>query len=67
MANVEIGSMETTIEFEPETIVGQPASGPTGTAPAGAPVDVAALRELLRPLVIELLEGELARHMRIRG
>lgn len=65
MANVEIGTMDTTIEFEPEVITaGAPAPA------AGAPeslADAVRLRELLRPVILELLEDELARYSRMRG
>lgn len=62
---LEIGRLDATIEFEPEAGGGATASG----VPAGGPAagDLMRLRELLRPLVIELLEDELARYMRMRG
>lgn len=63
---LEIGRLDATIEFDSEA--GGAATSPD--APAGAAAaagDLMRLRELLRPLVIELLEDELARYLRIRG
>lgn len=65
MANVEIGNVEASFEFEPEVIVGRVPTAAAGGA--AEPADLMRLRELLRPLVIELLEDELARYTRIRG
>jgi len=65
MAQVEIGTMDTTIEFEPEVIVGR-APTPAGDADAMAG-DALRLRELLRPIIVELLEDELAQYTRGRG
>ncbi|HSW22249.1 MAG TPA: hypothetical protein VLJ62_05745 [Burkholderiaceae bacterium] len=66
MTQVEIGSMDATIQFEPDTIAARPA---TLGAAAGQrePDDLMRLRDLLRPLVIELLEEELSRYTRMRG
>lgn len=67
---LDIGSFDATIEFEPEVIVGR-APGSAGTAgegdAAGGVTDALRLRELLRPVIIELLEDELARYTRMRG
>lgn len=67
---LDIGSFDATIEFEPELIIGR-APGSAGTAgegdAAGAATDALRLRELLRPVIIELLEDELARYTRMRG
>ena len=67
MADIDIGRFDTTIEFEPEVIVGHaPATlGEAGTGAAAS--DALRLRELLRPVIIELLENELARYTRMRG
>ena len=65
MAQVEIGTMDTTIEFEPEVITARaPSEMAAGEAMAG---DALRLRELLRPVIIELLEDELASYTRMRG
>ena len=65
MAQVEIGTMDTTIEFEPEVITATaPSEMAAGEAAAG---DALRLRELLRPVIIELLEDELASYTRMRG
>jgi hypothetical protein len=66
MADVRIGTMETTLELEPEPVAAAATSSPGGE-PAGSPADALRLRELLRPLVLEVLEDELARYTRIRG
>lgn len=63
---LDIGSFDATIEFEPEVIIGRaPASA--GAASEGDATDALRLRELLRPVIIELLEDELARYTRMRG
>jgi hypothetical protein len=61
---LEIGRLDATIEFEPEAGAAAAGAPPGDAAAAG---DLARLRELLRPLVIELLEDELARYTRMRG
>lgn len=60
---LSIGTMATTVTFEPE--------GSTATPPppaiGGAGDDVARLRALLRPIISELLRDELRTGMRMRG
>jgi hypothetical protein len=67
---LDIGNFDATIEFEPELIIGR-APGSAGAAGEGdaasAATDALRLRELLRPVIIELLEDELARYTRMRG
>ena len=63
MTQVQIGSMETVIEFEPETIT----AAPPAQSAAGDGGDIARLRALLRPIVIDLLEDELSTYTRMRG
>jgi hypothetical protein len=65
MANVEIGTMDTTIEFEPEVITAGAPGAVAGAA--GTAGDALRLRELLRPVILELLEEELATYSRMRG
>lgn len=62
MADVTITDMQTSITFEPETVVGR---APQGMLPEGGDVD--ALRRILRPIIVELLADELDQHMRMRG
>ena len=66
MSDVQIGQMDTVIEFEPEVITATP---PQYTAPgeASGGDDVARLRALLRPIIVGLLEDELSTYMRRRG
>ena len=66
MSEVQIGQMDTVIEFEPEVITATPPQFATPGAGAGGD-DVSRLRELLRPIIIDLLEDELSRYMRMRG
>lgn len=67
---LDIGSFDATIEFEPEVIIGR-APGSISVAgegdAGGTATDALRLRELLRPVIIELLEDELARYTRMRG
>ena len=51
----------TTIEFEPEVISSSVEEARQHMA------DIAELRALLRPLIIELLEDELSSYIRTRG
>lgn len=63
---LEIGRLDATFEFEPAAgDAAAPAGAPGGHAAAAG--DLLRLRELLRPLIIELLEDELARYTRTRG
>jgi hypothetical protein len=62
MTQVQIGSMETVIEFEPEAAAASHAG-----AAAGDGSDLARLRELLRPIIVDLLEAELGTYTRMRG
>lgn len=60
MTDVEIGTMDTTIEFEPEVITATP---PAGAMPGGGQgvvsgPEIAQLRALLRPIVMELILEE---------
>ena len=66
MSDVQIGQMDTVIEFEPEVITATP---PQYAAPGagGGGDDVSRLRDLLRPIIIDLLEDELSTYMRRRG
>jgi hypothetical protein len=64
MSEVQIGQMDTVIEFEPEVITATP---PQYSAASGGGDDVSRLRELLRPIIVDLLEDELSRYMRMRG
>ena len=64
MTDVTIADMQTTITFEPDTIVGRvPVPGPQD----GRTDDVEALRRILRPIIIDLLSDELNQYMRMRG
>jgi len=68
--DLDIGSFDATIEFEPEVIIGRApgsAGAPGEVDAAGAATDALRLRELLRPIIIELLEDELSRYTRMRG
>lgn len=67
MADLQIGSMDTTIEFEVESVAAPAGTSPGGEGAGGGAADMLRLRELLRPLVLEVLEEELARYARIRG
>lgn len=69
MANVEIIDMSTTLEFEPEVITARaPAAAEGGgTAAGGTASDMMRAREILRPLIVELLEEELTHYTRTRG
>lgn len=65
---LDIGSFDATIEFEPEVIVGHVPGSAGGASGAGErATDALRLRELLRPIIVELLEDELARYTRMRG
>ena len=61
MANVDINSMTTTIEFEPEVITSSVEEARARVA------QVNELKELLRIAVMELIEEEIENHMRMRG
>jgi hypothetical protein len=65
MANVDIVNVDATFEFEPE--VTGTAAPPALPGAAGGVADAQRLRELLRPVILEVLEDELARHSRTRG
>lgn len=62
--NVEIGQMNMTMTFEPEVITASPAV--TGQARQMA-ADRARLKELLRPLILEVLGDEIDLNGRMRG
>ena len=66
MSEVQIGQMDTVIEFEPEVITATPPQFAGAGQDAGGD-DVSRLRELLRPIIIGLLEDELSTYMRRRG
>lgn len=66
MADVQIDSMDMTIEIESPSAPAATAAAPAAGSGGGA-ADMLRLRELLRPLVLEVLEDELARYSRIRG
>jgi len=66
MSEVEIGSVESMIEFE-DSQTSTPVPQPGELAAAGAENDQARLRELLRPILLELLEDELNNYTRMRG
>lgn len=61
MPDVTIDAMSTSIEFEPEVVTSSPEQARQHIA------DIAELRALLRPVIIELLEDELGRYTRMRG
>ena len=66
MTDVEIGTMDTTIEFEPEVITASPPSGAIPDARAGVTgPEIAQLRDLLRPVIMDLLaeQYDLTRRM----
>lgn len=64
MTDVAIDKMTTTIEFEPAG----PAAMPQGVAGSRAEAaDRMRLKELLRPVILEILGDELAMHARMRG
>ncbi|MGB4827040.1 MAG: hypothetical protein WBP18_07140 [Paracoccaceae bacterium] len=64
MTDVGIGQMTTTIEFEPEVKT----ASPQGMARAAAEAtDVQRLKELLRPVIMDILGDELDLHERMRG
>ena len=65
MADVEIGQMDTTIEFESET--GAPNGAPLSGQPDAPANDMERLRALLRPVILEILDDELSRYVRMRG
>jgi hypothetical protein len=65
MADVEIGQMDTTIEFEPET--GAPNGASLASQADASASDMARLRALLRPVILEILDDELNRYVRMRG
>ena len=62
---VQITDMSTVIAFEAETITATPPQFAGGDGAGGD--DVSRLRELLRPIIVDLLEDELSRYMRRRG
>jgi hypothetical protein len=64
MSNVQIRDMEAVIELEPEVITASPGAA---TAPDPVASDMARLRALLRPVILELLDDELSRYRRMRG
>ena len=59
---VQITDMSTVISFADDPLVATPPQ----FAEAGGD-DVSRLRELLRPIIVDLLEDELSRYMRRRG
>ena len=61
---VQITDMSTVIAFETETITATPPQFASGD---GRGDDASRLRELLRPIIVDLLEDELSRYMRRRG
>jgi len=64
MTEVAIDQMTATMEFEPEVIT----ASPQGMARARADAaDLQRLKELLRPLILEILDDELAMFGRMRG
>jgi hypothetical protein len=67
MTDIEIGQMDTTIEFEPELVTATPGPPALPGGAEGSAVDLARLRALLRPVIMELLEDELSRYTRMRG
>jgi hypothetical protein len=60
---LSIGTMATTVTFEPDVITASPPPAAIG----GAGDDVARLRALLRPIISDLLREELRTGMRMRG
>jgi len=62
-SQVSIGTVDTTITFEPEVITAAPPQA--GAGDQGD--DVMRLRALLRPIISDLLRDELRTTMRMRG
>ena len=68
MTDVEIGNVDATFVFEPETITASPPAAADATAMgAGATADVDRIRAILQPIVMDLLSEELSQYSRIRG
>ena len=63
-ADVEIGQMNMTMTFEPEIITASPAVTRQARQMAA---DRARLKDLLRPLILEVLGEEIDLHGRMRG
>jgi len=59
---VTIGTVNSTVTFEEDTIVARPIEQIRAQFD-----DIERIRELLRPIIVDLLGEELARHRRMRG
>lgn len=67
MTEVNINTVDTTMVFGPDTIVGNvPAAGGAAAA-AEADSEVEALRQILEPIIMQLLEDNLQQYMAMRG
>ncbi len=63
MADTEVEEMVTEITFEPMVVT----ASPPGPAAAGPADDVAQLREILRPLILDLIAEEYETVRRMMG
>lgn len=64
MTDVSVTNVDASITFEEEVITASPEA--TATARANAE-DAARLKDLLRPIILEILEDELSSYTRMRG
>jgi hypothetical protein len=64
MTDVNVQNVDATFTFEPEVITASP--GVVAAARQQAE-DVARLKELLKPIILSILEDELSTHKRMRG
>ena len=64
MTDVNVSNVTAEITFEPEVIVASPEAR---AAALEFQRDIARVRELLRPIIIEIIEDEFATYQRSRG
>ena len=67
MTDVDIIQADATIEFEPEVITASPGAAPLASHADATATDLARLRALLRPVILEILDDEISRYVRMRG
>lgn len=65
MTDVAINKVSSELIIEPDTVTGSP--GAMSGGPGFHDMEVARLKDLLRPIIVELLGEELARTSRMRG
>ncbi|MBJ3764440.1 hypothetical protein ILP92_17020 [Maribius pontilimi] len=70
MTDIEIGTVDTTIEIEPEVDTAAPPAGGAAAGVAGGGMsgtDIAQLRALLRPIIMDLMAEEYDTLRRMMG